>query len=134
MEMVLLGAEEKVLPAFSVSALRARLYAWLGGGYMSVDNITFDSGMQKKPNAKNELLDAMLEIAKNGNFSDSQKFQSRAELNTRNVVWKNREKSKAEFWIQHFCIQKPESECKIRHPNRNSRNILGNLVGHLGFC
>lgn len=28
--------------------LRAKLLAWLGGGYMSVDNVTFDSGMQTK--------------------------------------------------------------------------------------
>lgn len=31
-----------------LSTLRAKLLAWLGGGYMSVDNVTFDSGMQTK--------------------------------------------------------------------------------------
>lgn len=32
----------------NTSSLRAKLYAWFGGGYMSVDNVTFDSGAQTK--------------------------------------------------------------------------------------
>lgn len=40
-------AQKKDDEAFLVK-LRAKLVAWLGGGLMSVDNVTFDSGMQTK--------------------------------------------------------------------------------------
>jgi ADP-ribosyl-[dinitrogen reductase] hydrolase len=72
LEMLLGGSE--ILPSFDVSKFRAKLYAWLGGGYMSVDNITFDSGNQTKQalmfcNSAEEVIEKLSEEKHSGNGS-----------------------------------------------------------------
>ncbi len=54
--------------------LRARLVAWLGGGYMSVDNRTFDSGMQTKQallycDSTKQVIEKLSDVQSSGNGS-----------------------------------------------------------------